>query len=287
MAGRRRSGKSRKKGKRRWKSVVLFLVVIGLVLGLGYFYRDHLFASVAQPADAPADDDPGPELPDPGADDPGETPAGDDPADEPPLPVLPDEELHIADGDYLLALVTKQVGLGRYEPQDLQKIPRDYYYHREYAYYLREEALSHLVELIGAARADGFTLLITSAYRSYDTQVTLFNNYASRHGEEEANKFSARAGYSEHQLGTTVDFCSPTTYSNSSFHGTPEANWLDENAHLFGFALSYPEDSSHITGYNHESWHFRYIGVEAAAEWKESGLILCLFLAGKPQYYLE
>ena len=86
---------------------------------------------------------------------------------------------------------------------------------------------------------------------------------------DRASTFSARPGQSEHQLGTTLDF--------DSRGGKAGWDWLEENAHHYGFALSYP-DAQAITGYIEEPWHYRYIGVAAAREWKESGLVLCEYL---------
>jgi len=190
----------------------------------------------------------------------------------------------VADGDYLLALVTKETNLkSNYRPGDLRQIPS--YMDPSYEMYLRSEALDHLEKLYQAAEDDGITLGIRSAYRSYNTQQGLFNDYASRHGEEEANRFSARPGQSEHQLGTAVDFGGTGADFTAAFGETEQGRWLAENAYKFGFALSYPQGKEHITGYIYEPWHFRYIGVEAAREWKESGLTLKEYLEGKPQIF--
>lgn len=190
----------------------------------------------------------------------------------------------IADGDYLLALVTKETTLSEdYEPSDLEPIPS--YMKPFYNMYLRAMALEMLKALWYSAREDGITLRIRSAYRSYSTQEGLFNDYASRHGEEEANRFSARPGQSEHQLGTTVDFGGTDVDLTADYAKTEQGRWLAEHAHRFGFALSYPEGKEHITGYIYEPWHYRYIGVEAAHAWKDSGLTLKEYLAAKPQFY--
>ena len=190
----------------------------------------------------------------------------------------------IADGDYLLALVTKETTLSEdYEPSDLEPIPS--YMKPFYNMYLRAMALEMLKALWYSAREDGITLRIRSAYRSYSTQEGLFNDYASRHGEEEANRFSARPGQSEHQLGTTVDFGGTDVDLTADYAKTEQGRWLAEHAHRFGFALSYPEGKEHVTGYIYEPWHYRYIGVEAAHAWKDSGLTLKEYLAAKPQFY--
>ena len=174
-------------------------------------------------------------------------------------------------------------------PTDLVPIPREMWY-QEYPFQLRKEAYIHLRAMWEDARAEGLNLAVCSAYRSYDTQRHLFNSYAAKYGEKEANRSSARPGQSEHQLGTTVDFAVrgvPEAYLDEYFGETPEGIWLAENAYKYGFAMSYPQGTEEITGYIYEPWHFRYIGVKAAEEWKESGLILCQFLEQCPQYWLE
>ncbi len=195
-----------------------------------------------------------------------------------------DELKVIADGDYLLALVTKETTLrSDYQPDDLKAVPDYMYPSRDMK--LRKEALDHLIKLWHAAKEDGVTPHILSAYRSYDYQAVLFQSYADTHGEEAANRFSARPGQSEHQLGTAVDFGGTPFDLTADFADTEQGHWLAENAHIFGFALSYPEGKEHITGYVFEPWHYRYIGVDAAVEWKESGKTLKEYLETKPQYF--
>ncbi|MGM0688932.1 MAG: M15 family metallopeptidase [Bacillota bacterium] len=190
----------------------------------------------------------------------------------------------ISDGDYLLALVTKETTLrSDYVPYDLQPVPA--YMNPSYNMKLREEALEYLTALWDAADADGVTVSIRSAYRSYSTQKSLFQDYASRHGEEKANRFSARPGQSEHQLGTTVDFGGTAVDFTAAFAQTEQGEWLAENAYKYGFAMSYPQGKEHITGYIFEPWHYRYIGIDAAREWKESGKTLKEYLESKPQSY--
>lgn len=191
----------------------------------------------------------------------------------------------IADGDYLLALVTKETTLkSDYRPLDLQAVPS--YMNPYYSMSLRKAALGKLEELWAAAEEERVNLLaIRSTFRSYSTQESLFRDYASRYGEEQANRFSARPGQSEHQLGTTVDFGGTAVDFKAAYGDTEQGLWLAENAHLFGFAMSYPENKEDVTGYIYEPWHFRYIGVEAALEWKQSGKTLKEFLETKPQNF--
>jgi len=191
-------------------------------------------------------------------------------------PLDPEKKYLVADGDYLMALVTKQTDLGKYAPRDIVPLPDEVC--QTWKYYLRQEAADHLMQLWEAARQDGIDLKVISAYRSYEVQKQLFEEYALSHGEEAANRFSARPGQSEHQLGTAVDFGGTPVDKDQSYADTPQGRWLAEHAYKFGFAMSYPPGSEEITGYIYEPWHFRYIGVEAAREWKESGEVLCEFL---------
>lgn len=233
------------------------------------------------------------------------TPQGGDEPTPPPVdfPPPPGEIWLIADGDFLQAVVTKQTSLGDYKPADLERIPDEFITpdQRRWDYSLRREALEYLTRMIEAARAEGVELLLNSAYRDYGTQESLFNQYAAAYGAEAANLFSARPGHSEHQLGTTVDFEGTTTekyhdYDTITYEDldevlAPAGWWLMENAHRFGFAMSYPPESTAATGYIYEPWHFRYIGLEAALAWheawRESGEVLCQFLLRYPQEFIK
>lgn len=125
---------------------------------------------------------------------------------------------------------------------------------------LTRETIDALLEMDAAADAAGLTLLVSSTYRSYEYQENLFAYWVDQMGLEEASRISARAGTSQHQLGTTVDFGCVCP----EFADTPEGRWLAENAHRFGFSLSYPDGYESLTGYSYESWHFRYLGTELA-----------------------
>ncbi len=190
----------------------------------------------------------------------------------------------IADGDYYLALVTKETTLkSNYKPTGLEALPS--YMNPSYPMWLRWEALEHLEKLWAAAKEDGILFSIRSAYRSYETQEQIFKDFVSQYGEEEANRFSARPGQSEHQLGTTVDFGGTEVDFKTQFGQTPLGRWLAQNAHHYGFAKSYPQGKEHITGYIYEPWHFRYIGVSQARQWKQSGLTLNQYLEQQPQEF--
>jgi len=123
--------------------------------------------------------------------------------------------------------------------------------------YLERAAAEALAELSEAAGREGITLLVSSAYRSYDYQNYVFDSHIRRLGEEEASRQVARAGTSQHQLGTAVDFGDVT----NSFADTRASRWMEENGGKFGWSLSYPKHSS--SEYMWESWHWRWIGVDA------------------------
>lgn len=192
-----------------------------------------------------------------------------------PSPIPPpyfDADLHV--------LVSKRYALpADYAPPDLDPIPASWLMPGQGGE-LRRLTLDALTPMIEAARADGVDLRIRSPYRSYQTQAETFAHWVSVLGEEQARRESAEPGHSEHQLGTTMDFADP--YNGwelvESFADSPSGLWLADHAREFGFAMSYPRDAEEITGYIFEPWHFRYIGVEAAADWHAGGSTLIEFL---------
>ena len=121
-----------------------------------------------------------------------------------------------------------------------------------------------VMEAFNLMKADagslGMSLWIASGYRSYSTQKTLYNNYVNRDGKKEADTYSARAGYSEHQTG----LCFDTNSVDSSFAYTKEGKWLNNNSYLYGFIIRYPKGKEDITGYMYEPWHLRYVGKDLA-----------------------
>lgn len=129
-----------------------------------------------------------------------------------------------------------------------------------------EVAREALHKLLNAGNKKGYHLSSASGFRSYQTQEQLFNRYVQRDGEEAANKYSAKPGHSEHQTGLTYDVVSENTDTNfkESFGKTEEGQWIKRNAHKYGFIVRYPKDKTHITGYQYEPWHIRYVGKDTA-----------------------
>lgn len=126
-------------------------------------------------------------------------------------------------------------------------------------------------QLIADMQALGYDISNNySGYRSYDTQNGLYWSYVSSYGQQEADTFSARPGYSEHQTGLAYDLMHT---SGALVTNQPEADWIAQNAHRYGFIVRYQEGKEGITGYVAEQWHLRYIGDEAEKIY-ESGLTL-------------
>lgn len=124
-------------------------------------------------------------------------------------------------------------------------------------------------KMAAEAKLSGFNLTAFSTYRSFEYQQTLYERYVGRDGKEAADTYSARPGYSEHQTGLAFDIGEVNFekhWASSSFGETEAGKWLAANAHRFGFILRYPEGKEDITGYMHESWHYRYVGVEIAKD---------------------
>lgn len=128
---------------------------------------------------------------------------------------------------------------------------------------LNSVAYEAFKKLVDDAEKEGYHIRNNSAYRSYETQSNLYNQY-KKNGTDYADKWSARAGHSEHQTGLALDVGVQTKYSNSKFENSKEFTWMKENSYKYGFILRYPKDKTHITGYGYEPWHYRYVGVEVA-----------------------
>ncbi len=187
--------------------------------------------------------------------------------------------------DDLFTIVTQTYGLSReYAPQDLALLT-DYLsvdVTLGYPNQLRQVALAPLLQMIADMQAAGLQPFIISGYRSYASQAISWEKW-NREEPDRAAILSARPGHSEHQLGTTVDFGSPelaevTGIEDIEFHTyfylTREGVWLAENAHRYGFTLSYPRGAQELTGFFYEPWHYRYVGEEMATFLHESGVYL-------------
>jgi LAS superfamily LD-carboxypeptidase LdcB len=151
-----------------------------------------------------------------------------------------------------------------YAPATLAALDAAYLYPEDTPEYIHSQALPFLRDLLQSAHGNGVELRIISAYRSFDEQISIKSGYKFIYGAGTANQFSADQGYSEHQLGTTIDFTTPETGTLSSgFKKTPAYTWLLDHAHEYGFVLSYPEKNTY---YTFEPWHWRFVGVALAIE---------------------
>jgi D-alanyl-D-alanine carboxypeptidase len=187
--------------------------------------------------------------------------------------------------DDLLTVVTLTYGLSRdYEPADLVELSG--YLRNDvtlgYPTQLRRIVVGPLVDMITAMTEAGLRPTIISGYRSYSAQAIAYQKWLEKEPER-VGVLSAPPGFSEHQLGTVVDFGSPELPEivgqediefHTYFYKTSEGVWLLENAHKFGFTLSYPFEAMEVTGFFYEPWHFRYVGAETASRLSELGISL-------------
>lgn len=204
---------------------------------------------------------------------------------DPELPSLEDTVTVTADGkkiitnvDDPLVLVNKERNLpADYVPENLvipdvpfpftENLPKKQ---------LRKIAASAAEEMFAQAEKDSIPLFAQSGYRSYDRQEAIFTSNAERVGEEEANKFSAYPGQSEHQSGLALDVTSPEVEFKlvEQFGETEAGRWVKENAHKYGFIIRYPKGSEGTTGYQYEPWHLRYVGKVHAERIHEQNMTL-------------
>lgn len=161
-----------------------------------------------------------------------------------------------------------------YEPEDLTVINSKF---ASGTQKLRKEAADKFEEMASDMLKENLKIYAGSTYRSYSYQEGLYNRYVKKDGFKEAETYSARAGYSEHQLGLAVDVVNGKW--NYLSEGDKEYTWLINNSYKYGFILRYPHESEYITGYVFEDWHFRYLGIELATKVYESKLTYDEYIA--------
>ncbi|WP_440338696.1 M15 family metallopeptidase [Lysinibacillus sphaericus] len=186
--------------------------------------------------------------------------------------------LTVADPDSITVLVNKKYAFPKgYEPKDLVYPNVSFIFNEKIEKrMMREEAAKYLEKMFQAAKKQNIQLSGVSAYRSSQTQTTLFNNYVERDGIEKAKTYSAVPGTSEHQSGLAIDVSGSdgSCAADDCFANTEEARWLEDNAHKYGYIIRFPKDKENITGYQYEPWHIRYVGVNLATELYNKGLTL-------------
>ena len=140
-------------------------------------------------------------------------------------------------------------------------------------------ALAKLQQLQRAAQAQSINISNSySGYRSYQYQTQLYNNYVNLHGEEEANTFSAKPGFSEHQTGLTFDL---KDFNGQLVEDPITSQWIKDNCAQYGFIIRYPQGKEDITGYIYEPWHLRYVGEDVANQIMNNNTTLEQYLGVK------
>lgn len=136
---------------------------------------------------------------------------------------------------------------------------------------LRTEAAAAFSRLTADAKRDGLSIAPLSGYRSYNTQVRVYNNEVATNGQAVADTQSARPGTSEHQTGLGIDVGGGGCGIEDCFANTAEGKWVAAHGYKYGFLIRYPEGKQSVTGYRYEPWHLRYVGSELATEMHEKG----------------
>ncbi|MGK0465081.1 M15 family metallopeptidase [Clostridium sp.] len=140
---------------------------------------------------------------------------------------------------------------------------------------MEKDSAEALERLFNAAKNDNIILLGVSGYRNYSYQEKLYNDKVNRSGKEEADKYVAQPGESEHQTGLAMDVLSNEyTTLDEGFKDTKAYKWIVENCYKYGYIIRYPEGKERITGYDYEPWHIRYVGNDAASQIACNGITL-------------
>ncbi len=147
---------------------------------------------------------------------------------------------------------------------------------------IKEEVYNAFKKMAIDAAEEKLKLVANSAYRTYAYQKSIYTSYKNSKGTEYADSYAARAGHSEHQTGLSIDI-STLTSTADNFAETEEFTWLINNAYKYGFILRYPEGKEYLTGYNYESWHYRYVGKEVAQKIHDEDITFDEYYA----YYID
>ena len=180
----------------------------------------------------------------------------------------------------ILMLVNKYYYLNEdYVPENIVKVSNSYAYAGNS---IRQDVLDAFVSMSNAAKEEDIVMVINSSYRSYKDQDEIWTYRKNNYGTEKADQYAARAGHSEHQSGLAIDIAQFNS-KEQDFEKTPAFTWLENNAHKYGFILRFKKDAEDITGYKYESWHYRYVGVEAATKIHDENITYDEYYA----YYIE
>lgn len=149
-----------------------------------------------------------------------------------------------------------------YEPSDLVLVDGQK---------MRKEAATAFKKMQSDAKGEGLKILAVSGYRTVSYQRGLYNRYLAGDSKENVDRYSARAGYSEHHTGLAVDVFGSKD-GLRQFETTPEYPWVKENCYKYGFIIRYLKETEAITGYEAEPWHLRYVGLEISTDMREKGI---------------
>ena len=180
----------------------------------------------------------------------------------------------------VLVLVNKFNGLSEtYKPEDLKEVPMTYAYSGNF---VSEVMYDDLISMLSTARENGYTLVVSEGFRSYEEQENAYNNIENYSGKEAAEEKAARAGHSEYQTGLSV-IIGPYNKNLDEEVNSLEHEWLVNNSYKYGFILRYEEGKEEITGFKPDAWRFRYVGVDTATEIHNERITFDEYYA----YYIE
>ncbi len=149
-----------------------------------------------------------------------------------------------------------------YVPSSVSQLASSYVLPSDKKVMIHSSVEPFLTDMIDEAKEDAIDLRVTSGYRSFVEQTSVKSTHVMIYGAGTANQFSADQGYSEHQLGTTIDITTPSVGgAYNSFENTPAYTWMQNNAYKFGLILSYPKNNIY---YQFEPWHWRFVGTDLA-----------------------
>lgn len=184
--------------------------------------------------------------------------------------------------DYLL-ITNKYYYLNSdYKLDDLVKVSTTYSFGSGYE--IRKIVYDAFLNMWKKAKSEeNIYFMINSGYRSYESQEAVYKDYENAYGKNYADSIAARPGHSEHQTGLALDIVSLDATTGAKFKVSKSYEWLKNHAHEYGFIQRYEEDTTDITGFSEESWHWRYVGVDVATYIHENNITFEEYYA----YFLE
>lgn len=202
------------------------------------------------------------------------------------------QDAAVSDASSILVLVNKHRKLSEdYVPSDLVKPNVTFAFKEDInKRYMRKQAAEALEKLFADSKKESLELIAISGYRSYARQKSLYDREVRTVGENEAEKYVAKPGSSEHQTGLAMDLsCKSLGYIlDDTFEDTDEGKWIKNNCYRYGFILRYPKGKEDITGFGYEAWHIRYVGKEAASQiFSKSITLEEYFDGGSNNTYIE